>query len=364
MTASLTVAGFAEALGRSMPWSQAADWDPVGLVLGDPRAGVETAAVCHDVTEAVVGAVAEGPAGVLIAYHPLLLRPVARLVAGPGPVGRAFRLIAAGVALVVPHTAFDVAPGGTADALAAALGLGRTTGFGPLWGRPSVKVVTFAPRDHADAVAAAMADAGAGTIGTYTACSFRVNGTGTFLPGPGSEPFAGDVGALQHEDETRIEVNVPESRLHRVVAALVAAHPYEQPAYDVVSRKGDAGFVGRVGDLERPLSLADLAALVARALGPNRVAGDRSRRVSRVAVLPGSGRDFIGDAVAAGADVLVTGDVTHHRAAEALDRGLAVIDPGHAATETPGVARLYAAVSQLVPAVDLTAGADPWTEGA
>lgn len=67
----------------------------------------------------------------------------------------------------------------------------------------------------------------------------------------------------------------------------------------------------------------------------------------RVAVLPGAGGSFTEEAAAAGADVYVTGDVSHHQARLGLDWGMAVIDAGHIPTERPGVRGLY----------DFTAGA-------
>jgi putative NIF3 family GTP cyclohydrolase 1 type 2 len=83
--------------------------------------------------------------------------------------------------------------------------------------------------------------------------------------------------------------------------------------------------------------------------------GDPTRPVQRIAVVPGSGASFIQAAAAAGADVLVTGDVGHHRMVEAADSGLAVIDPGHLATEVPGMQRLYDLLAGIVPgAIDLT----------
>jgi dinuclear metal center YbgI/SA1388 family protein len=357
-----TIASILEGLGRSMSWSKAAGWDPVGLQVGDPGAPVAAVAVCHEVTEDVVAAVEAEPVDLLVTYHPLLFRPTTRLVAGPTASGRTLRLAARGVGVAAVHTAFDVARGGSADALAGALGLENPTGFGPLWGAESVKVVTFVPAAAADDVVAAMAGAGAGTVGGYTACSFRSEGHGTFLPGEGTAPVAGRVGVLNREPEVRIEMVAPLRDRDRVVAALVAAHPYEEPAFDVYERSGDAAMVGRTGTPAGSTTLADLAGRVSSALGGmTRIAGDPGRRVATVACLPGSGGSFL-DAVAGRVDVVVTGDVSHHRARGALDRGTAVIDAGHVPTERPGVRALYAAVAAAVPgAVDLTGiDADPW----
>jgi hypothetical protein len=205
-----------------------------------------------------------------------------------------------------------------------------------------------------------MAGAGAGQIGLYDRCSFRLAGTGTFRPRIGAAPAVGIVGDETRILEERIEMVVPDGLVDRVVAALVAAHPYEEPAYDVYDRRGDAGFVGRVGTWH-----GGFDALVDRVEslgGATRVAGASTVSDPTVAVVPGSGGSLLEEAAGAGAHVVVTGDVKHHQARAALDRGVAVIDPGHAATERPGTASLYAAVSAEVDdAVDFTGiDADPW----
>jgi hypothetical protein len=224
--------------------------------------------------------------------------------------------------------------------------------------------VTLVPAADADAVADAMVAAGAGRIGRYAGCSFRSQGEGTFLPKAGATPVAGAVGEFSRGPETKVEMTAPQAAVPGIVAALVAAHPYEEPAYDVSEVKANAGFVGRAGSLARPMSLEALAAQVGdRVGGIIRVAGRPTSLVSRVAVVPGSGGDFIA-AAADHADVLVTGDISHHQARGAVDRGLALIDPGHAATERPGIATLYAAVAQMAAeVVNLThLDPSPWEE--
>lgn len=352
------------AIAARAPFERAAEWDPVGLILGDPRAPVRRVGVCHEVTEAVVAAVERAPVDLLVTYHPLLFRATTRLVAGPTPEGRALRLIRAGTALAVAHTNFDVAEGGAADALADALGLGELEGFGPLFGAPARKLVAFVPRDAADGVLEGLAAAGAGRIGNYTHCSFRSEGTGTFFGGLGSAPVAGRRGELAREPELRLEVVFPPARESEVVAALLRTHPYEEPAYDLYDRRGEAHAAGRIGRPAGALTLAELAARVADELrGPEpRVAGDPDRELGRVAVVPGSGEDFLCAARAAGADALVSGDLRHHAVRGALDSGLAVVDAGHAATERPGVEQLLALIAaqgaETHSLLDLNA--DPW----
>lgn len=322
-------------------------------------------ALCHEVTERVVEALEREPVDLLVAYHPLLFRPVRSLIAGPTPAGRALRLNRCGVGLAIAHTSFDVARGGAADALAEALGLDAVSGFAPLYPPDGFKLATFVPPADADRLLDALAAAGAGRIGGYTHCSWRADGLGTFFAGEGTDPATGERGRLNREPEVRLELVVPAGREAEVVAALRRAHPYEEPAYDLIPRRPEAGLLGRIGRPEPGTRLADLAESVGEALGRAalRVAGPPDRVLERVAVLPGSGSDYLGQAADAGADAVVTGDVGHHRAREALDRGLALVDPGHAATERPGLERLLVWIAALGVGVRslLELDPDPWS---
>lgn len=355
-----SVAQILEVVDTVAPLARAAGWDPVGLQLGDPSASAGRVGVCHEVTPEVVAAATAADLDVLISYHPLLFRPTTRIVAGSGPAGRAYELLRRGVAVIVVHTAADANAGGCADSLAEILGLADVRPFAPLWPADASKIITFVPAADVGRVRDAMAATGAGVIGRYSSCSFETSGRGSFVPGDGAAPVAGVVGHMSHEDEVRLEMIAPAGRVDAAVAALVSAHPYDEAAYDVVATRSNAGFLGRYGALTTTVD--SLAELVADRLGSTpRVAG--AGEVTSVAVIPGSGGDFV-EAAASVADVVVTGDVSHHRARAALDHGCAVIDPGHAATERPGVASLYASLAaELGSVVDLTeVPASPWKD--
>ncbi len=138
-----------------------------------------------------------------------------------------------------------------------------------------------------------------------------------------------------------------------MVAVLLADHPYEEPAFDVYPVVANQVAGGRIGSFDGTWD--DLVETVTRAFEPE---GLRLSAVSgvvprRVAVSPGAGESRIGAAAAADCDVLVSGDISHHRMVEANDRGLSVIDPGHAATERPGTKRLHALVEELFGREDL-----------
>jgi hypothetical protein len=271
-------------------------------------------------------------------------------------------LLSTQTALGIVHTSFDVAPGGTADALASALDLSDVVGFGPSEPGAQIKLVTFLPEEHVEAVTDALTRVGAGVIGRYSHCTFRLHGVGTFLPGEGASPVLGRVGALNAEEEVRLEMIAPGSRRDALISALVAVHPYEEPAFDVYEVVSNTGFIGRIGSWSG--TLGDLGDLVGERLGAAglRVSGTSDARISRVAVVPGSGGDFLTSARALGADAAVTGDVSHHRIVAANDRGLGVVDPGHTPTERPGMAALVATVERAAPgdvAVGDLTDADP-----
>lgn len=256
-----TVAEAASALAVRTQPGNTPDWDPVGLQIGDPTADVASVGVCHEVTESVVARLEENPVDLLVSYHPLLFVPTNRILAGRSAGARSFRLISAGVSLLVTHTDFDAAPGGAADSLARFFDLRDVREFG--------------------------------------------------------------------------------------------ANPEEGlPA------------IGRVGFFEEG-TLGRVEAFLSNEFGPMglRVSGERAREVETVAVVPGSGSALIEEASEL-ADVLVTGDVSHHRAVAAADLGLAVVDPGHTVTERPGMKALVTLVREAVGAsvVDLT-DIDPRTWG-
>ena len=115
---------------RALPFDQAAAWDPTGLQFGDPESVAKKVGVCHEVTERVVAE--SSGLDLLITYHPLLFRQQTRVIAGSGPGGRAYRLMRNGVSLAAIHTAWDAAEGGSADALAGALGLTNVVAVGTI----------------------------------------------------------------------------------------------------------------------------------------------------------------------------------------------------------------------------------------
>jgi putative NIF3 family GTP cyclohydrolase 1 type 2 len=138
-------------------------------------------------------------------------------------------------------------------------------------------------------------------------------------------------------EEVRLETVAPGSRVRAVLFAVRKAHPYEEPAIDVVPLREGAlgGGIGVVGELPEPLPLDRALDAVRRALRPSwiQVAGPRRKTVRRVAIVGGSGAEFASAAREAGADLYVTGDVKYHQALDAAAGDMPVADIGHASGE-------------------------------
>jgi dinuclear metal center YbgI/SA1388 family protein len=250
-------------------------------------------------------------------------------------------LVRAGVAVYSPHTAFDNTRGGINDLLASRLGLVE---IGPLRraaAQGQVKVVVFVPEKDLNGVADAMFAAGAGTIGEYRECGFRMAGTGTFFASASANPTIGQKGRREEVNEWRLEAVCPARRVEPVIAAIRRAHSYEEPAFDIYPLQSppSASGEGRLGSLEPSQPLVEFAATVRATLraGPVQVIGDVQHPVRRVAIVCGAGGELLADAVRARADVLLTGELRFHDYLHARAQGLALLLPGHYATERCGV---------------------------
>ena len=346
------VAQIAAAVERIAPTALAESWDNSGLQVGDPAARASRVLVALTPLPEVFEEAEETGADFLLFHHPLIFPAVERLDTGSYPGNLLARAVRGERTVYAAHTSFDAAPGGVSVALAAALGLrGQLRVLSP---RGSMrKLVVFVPEENAEDVAEALSAAGAGVIGDYTRCTFRTPGTGTFLPGEGTDPHIGERGTLERAREIRLETVVPAHAARRAVEAATAAHPYEEVALDVYPVEGNpegCGY-GRIGALPQPLTAEDLRGHVSDALGfPARLVADPEpdRPLESIAVLGGSGGSFVREAAASGTQAYVSGDLDYHDALLAESLGLAAIDAGHAATELPSLEPLAGRLAELV----------------
>ncbi len=323
------------------PTRLAEAWDNVGLLTGNPDDRLEGVMLCIDYTREVAIEARGANCSAVVAYHPPIFAPLKRVVAGTV----IYEALRNGVAIYSPHTALDVSPGGTNDVLADVLGLDHREPLRVSDAQAKqCKLVTFAPRDQVDRVSEAMFAAGAGVIGNYTHCSFRSAGTGTFFGQSGTNPAVGQSGRLETADEIRIETVVPLARVSDVVSALRAAHPYEEPAFDLVQLAALPQGVGqgRFGTLNVPVPRAQLIERIKHGLGLRHVlvAGPVEGTVRRAACCAGSCGDLLDDALAKQVDLYLTGEMRHHDALRAASAGMTVVATLHSNSERATLAVL------------------------
>ena len=343
-----------EVLEPMAPLHLAQPGDQVGLLIGDESAGCSGLLLCIDLTEEVIAEACRCGANLVMAYHPPLFKPIHRLLASGTETDRLVWLaVSRGLAVYTMHSALDAAEGGTNDVLARIVGLVAPEPFEYVpTGRREKKLVTFVPAEQLEAVAEAVFQAGAGRIGDYEKCSFRLAGEGTFLGADSTSPVVGRKGTFEHVPEVRFECVVPADRVAAVIQALCQAHPYEEPAFDVYPLEQRlARGIGRVGRLQTPETLADLARRLSREIGATgtQIVGKPRRKLSCVAVCVGAARRLTLDApLSPVPDATVTGEIRHHDALAYLRHGQCAVALGHWASERPVLPELQKRIRAAV----------------
>lgn len=329
-----------------IPLAYSEEWDNCGLQLGDPNRPLKGILLCLDVTEEAVFTAREKGANFIFAHHPLLFTPLSTIRVDQYPATVVRAALVDEISIYAAHTNLDVVPGGVNDVLSERFGLRNCKVLSRTGEIAVYKLAVFVPADSREEVADAMFAAGAGKIDHYNNCSFSISGTGTFCPASEAVPYYGSVGEFTEVDEFKLEVRVEETQLASVITALMDAHPYETPAFDIYPLKNDGQTLGlgRVGELPDGLDLGAVVDLIkeklclsqVRVVGAGaRVKGENTKPVKRLALCGGSGFSLYRDAVAAGADLFLTGDLKYHDARLVEMTGLPVVDGGHFATEVP-----------------------------
>lgn len=321
------------------PPALALDWDNVGLLVGDSGRVVKSILMTIDVTKAVIAEAKKNKAELILSYHPAIWAGLKSITAaGPGSI--VYDLVRSDIALYSMHTSIDIVPGGVNDALAEMIGIINAAPIGDYVSNPAdenFKLIVFVPVDAVNGVSDAVFAAGAGSIGNYSNCGFTSGGLGSFKPLKGSHPSVGRRDKLEKVPEIKFETIVSAGRIRTVIDAMLKAHPYEVPAYDVVKLADvhNKYGLGRMGSLAKPTRLSEIFERIRKTTGAE-VAGiiGRERRLIRTAaVCAGSCGKIINNVIAAGCDLYVTGELKHHQALAAREAGMTAICLNHTVSE-------------------------------
>ncbi|MDR0560295.1 MAG: Nif3-like dinuclear metal center hexameric protein [Prevotellaceae bacterium] len=310
-------------------------YDNAGLIVGSPEIQTSSAVLCFDVTEDVVNEAIERGSGLIVSHHPVIFEGLKK-INGTGATERIIiKAIQNNIAIYASHTNLDSVRGGINTVLAEKLGLSDIKILVPKE-KILYKIVTFVPPSHAEKLRTAMFDAGAGHIGNYDSCSYSIEGTGTFRGGENTNPFIGKKNVINSEHEIKIETVAIKENLKEIIAALIRSHPYEEPAYDVylLENKMENAGIGAVGILPCEMEAVEFLSVIREKLSAKIIRHNALyKKVKNVAVCGGSGAGFINEAIAANADIFVTGDCKYHHFLEFTNR-IILADVGHYESES------------------------------
>ena len=333
--ATVTIKDVTDYLESLAPRSLQEDYDNSGLITGNVNEAVQGILVTLDCTEQVVDEAIIKNCNLIVAHHPILFKGLKRLT-GQTYVERVIiKAIKSDIAIYAIHTNLDNVIGGVNKKVADKIGLHNLTILLPKRNTLS-KLVTFIPKENAEQVIADLHEAGAGNIGNYKSCSFRLTGEGTFMPTGDAKPYHGEMGRLERADEIRVEVILPSHREGLVVSALRKNHPYEEVAYylsrlENTNQEVGAGIMGELPEAEEPLHF--LNAIKSKMnVSMIRHTTIPEKKIKKVAICGGSGSFLLPTAIAKGADVFVSADFKYHEFFDAEGKIL-IADIGHYESE-------------------------------
>ena len=326
-------------------------YDNAGLITGD--AGWECSGIiCSlDATEEVVKEAIAKKCNLIVAHHPIIFGGLKKINGKNYVEKTIITAIKNDIAIYAIHTNLDNVMDGVSGKMASMLGVTNISILSPKENTVK-KLFTFAPVDKAEQVRNAIFAAGGGHIGNYSEASFNAEGTGTFKAGEGTKPYVGEKGKLHQEKEIKMEIIFPAFLESRVIAAMIAAHPYEEVAYDVVSLSNfhqDIGS-GIIGELKEAVDEKQFLAMLKDVFGVPVVRHTAllGKPVKRIALCGGAGSFLISKALAAGADAYITADIKYHEFFDANSQML-VADIGHYESEQFTINLLQEILEQKFP---------------
>ena len=330
---------------------QAEDFDNVGLLCGNPEREVSGILVCHDALEIVVDEAIAKNANLIVTFHPIIFSGLKSLT-GKNYVEKAvMKAVENKIAIYAVHTAFDNDFFGVNFKICEELGLKNQKVLMPKTENLQ-RLEVFVPTEAAGEVREALFEAGAGNIGFYDECSFSINGTGSFRPLEGSDPYSGNLNMREYAEEVLVSVIFEKYKQSKILSAMKAAHPYEEVAYQLVTLENENQYsgLGRYGELENAMPVLEFLAFVKEkfSLEIIRHSNFEGETIKKVGVLGGSGVSGLKSALARGCDAYLTGDIKYHDFFQGEGKML-VCDIGHYESEQFVSDQLFKILSEIFP---------------
>ena len=310
-------------------------YDNSGLIVGNGQEKISKAIVCLDAVECVVDeAIAKG-AELIIAHHPIVFGGLKKLN-GKNYVERVvIKAIKHNIAIYAIHTNLDNVADGVNAKIVEKIGLKNPKILAPKMDLLN-KLVFYVPTAQKSTVLEALFEAGAGNIGNYSEASFSSEGIGTFKGNELSKPVIGSKNVRESVAESRVEVLLDTTKSNQVLSALIATHPYEEVAYDLIPLKNTHQNIGSgmLGEFENAMDTTAFLKHIKTVFNVPMVKHTKlcKDQIKRVALCGGSGSFLLKHAIQQKADAYISADFKYHEFFDA-DNQLVVLDVGHYESE-------------------------------
>ena len=317
------------------PLNYAEDFDNVGLLVGNKNNNVTGVLVTLDTIETVVDEAIKKQCNLIVSFHPIIFKGLKKIT-GKNYVERVvIKAIKHDIAIYSMHTALDNAFNGVNHIICEQLKLKNQNILIPQVNTIK-KLTTYAPKSDVNAVRTALFNAGAGSLGNYTDCSFNNEGIGTFKPNNKANPVKGNKGELHQESEIQINITYKKHLETSVLKALKSSHPYEEVAYEITTLENQNQHIGMgmIGELNTPMETTAFFNYLKQNMNTTLIRHSNLIKdtVKKIAVLGGSGSFAINAAIANKADVFITADLKYHDFF-AADHRIILADIGHYESE-------------------------------
>ncbi len=322
-------------LEKKIPPNYAEDFDNVGLLVGNQELQLKGILITLDTLESVVDEAIEKSCNLIVSFHPIIFNGLKKIT-GKSYVERVvLKAIKHDISIYAIHTALDNHKFGVNHMICKKLGLINREILIPQ-ASTIKKLTTYIPNNSFSKVQKALFHVGAGHIGNYSNCSFKLKGHGSFKPEEGTDPYVGKQGKVHHEEETQLNITYQKHLESEVLKCLFENHPYEEVAYEIETLENinqDIG-IGMIGEFKTELSTTEAFKLIKATFNPNilRHSTPHKKSIKKIAVLGGSGSFAIEKAITKKADIYMTADLKYHDFFRAEDH-ITLVDVGHYESE-------------------------------
>ncbi|CAA0150253.1 conserved hypothetical protein. putative GTP cyclohydrolase [Tenacibaculum maritimum] len=331
----MTIKDITSYIEELAPLAYAEDFDNVGLLVGNYQTKVTGILVTLDTLEKTIDEAIANNCNLIVSFHPIIFSGLKKLNGNNYVERVVLKAIQNNIAIYATHTALDNSKNGVSAKMGEVLGLQNLKVLLPKKGLIK-KLTTYVPPTEANHLRKALFEAGAGTIGNYSNCSFNVEGKGSYKGNDNSNPVKGEKGVYVFEEESCISVTFNSYLEQKILKALFNVHPYEEVAYEIITLNNynqNVG-MGMIGELPEEMKEADFLPFVKKTMNTNCIRHSQllQKPIKKVALLGGSGSFAIDNAIRSGADAYISADFKYHEFFKA-EKKILLADIGHYESE-------------------------------